>query len=141
MHIQSPYGVCAGTTGRENSQTQCSCRGQPFCGLNCWQLQEITYKIVKEYSDGLRRGMHHHAVHLVRVCCAHTVLVTVYPNVIEVDNGRPLHVGAKQHHANDEALISEFPALHLRNLTVEAQTQFVAMIARSFLHVPPLRKV
>ena len=77
-------GGCRHCRAGENSQAQCSCRGQSFDELYCWQLQELTCRIVKEDSEGLRRTRHPHAVHRVRVCRAHTVLMTVYPNVIEV---------------------------------------------------------
>src|SRR5215472_2351204 len=74
-------------------------------------------EVFTDRANGLRDVGHDHLAHLVRVGCTHIVLVTVYPNVIQIDNRRPLHVCAKQDHANREALISDVPVAHVSNLT------------------------
>jgi hypothetical protein len=69
-------------------------------------------------SNGLQQDGHDHLPRLVRGCCAHVVFVAINPNVIQINHGRPLHVSAKQHHKNEEALICDITFVHLRSLDV-----------------------
>ena len=93
-----------------NSQAQ-GCWGfRRFHGLGYFRRERLIGRIVNECSDRLWRNRHRQAVHLVRVHCADIVFVTAYPNVIEVHNGRPLHITAEQRHTNHEACISDVPA-------------------------------
>lgn len=108
-----PRGVVHALQAGRNSQAQC-CRGvRRFRGLCYWQRLGLKCRIAKECADRLRIDRHDHVVHLMRVCCAHIMLMTVYPNVVQIDNGRPLHVGAEQHHTNHEGLIGDVPVVHL----------------------------
>lgn len=89
----------------------------------------------------VRSGRCDDVVHLVRVCCAHIMLMTVYRNVVQIDNGRPLHVGAEQHHTNHEAHVSNVTAgAFFRNLILEAQPQFVPITAASPRRTARLRR-
>jgi hypothetical protein len=65
--------------------------------------------------------------------------MTVYPDVVKIHNGRPLHVDAKEHRAKCEAFISDVPVVHLRNLTVETQLQFF-FVSGQLYAPPPLQK-
>lgn len=113
--MQSLLGFWAQTipAGR-NSQAHGCFGDQPFLGVCYWQYFERVCKIAKERFDTRRQGRHDHDAHLVRVCSANIVLVTIDRNVIQIDNGRPLHVGAKHYHANDQTLIRDAMLVHLK---------------------------
>ena len=78
---------------------------------------ELRCKVFNDRADSLCDVGHNHLAGLVRGWRAHIVLVTIDPNVIQIDNGRPLHVRAKQHHANQEAFIRDATLVHVRNVT------------------------
>ena len=44
--------------------------------------------------------------------------MTVYPNVVQIDNGRPLHISTEQYHANRDDLMSDVPVAHPGYLTL-----------------------
>jgi hypothetical protein len=99
---------------KENSQPQCQCGTNPCCGWFFCQGHNSRDTIFKMCSEGLWWRRHDYIVHLMRVCCTHTSFMTVYPDVVKIHNGRPLHVDAKEHRAKCEAFISDVPVVHLR---------------------------
>ena len=105
--------LSAGARGR-NSQAQSYGWGQ-LCRRLCSQRLELRCRVFKDRADGLSAVGHNHLAPMVQGWRAHIVLVTIDPNVVQIDSRRPLHVRAEQHHANQEALIGNATLVHVSN--------------------------
>jgi len=106
---------------RRNSQAKGCCGDEPFRRLAYGQGEELICETPNERADSPRRAKYCYAACLVKVRCTNMVLMTVYPDVIKIDNGGPLHVGAEQHHANHKTLTNDIPVVHRGISTLETE--------------------